>query len=80
MGGRRRELREEEAKERGDGGVIQGVYQFRQPESSSEGRGVTAKAAPGQRMGGRGGGRTGGFSSCGERLGPPRSRAGGGVD
>lgn len=31
------------------------------------------KAAPGQRMGGRGGGRRGGFSSCGERLGPPRS-------
>lgn len=41
-------------------------------------------AAPGQRMRGSGGGRTGGFSSSSERLGPPRSgawtREGGGVE
>lgn len=82
--GRRWELRGEEAKDwrwRSNSGV----YQFRQPESSSEGRGVTAmKAAPGQRMGGSGGGGMGGFSSCGRRLGPPRSGGwtmeGGGVE
>lgn len=32
------------------------------------------KAAPEQRMGGRAGAGLCGFSSCGERLGPPRSR------
>lgn len=58
-----------------------GVYQLGQSKISSEGRGVTAmKAALGQRMGGRGGRRMCGFSSCGERLGPPRSGRGGGVD